>query len=140
MFCFFILKKTTEQEIKLVENSYSNKSRSSNLNQLKINSEINDLDLNSSKTIEAMKSLGYSSDEIIYIPFKEFINIHQDIKNLPKEIQKQRYDFYEKFRQKKIQEINSLKDKIDMSRVPTISNDNLSSGNMILKENIFQKI
>ena len=83
-----------------------------------------------------MKSLGYSSDEIIYIPFKEFINIHQDIKNLPKEIQKQRYDFYEKFRQKKIQEINSLKDKIDMSKIPTISNDNLSSGNIILKENI----
>ena len=118
MFCFFILKKTTEQEIKLVENSYSNKSRSSNLNQLKINSEINDLDLSSSKTIEAMKSLGYSSDEIIYVPFKEFINIHQDIKNLPKEIQKQRYDFYEKFRQKKIQEINSLIDKIDMSKIP----------------------
>ncbi len=136
LFCFFILKKTTEQKIKLVENSYSNKSRSSNLNQLKINSENNDLDLNSSKTIEAMKSLGYSSDEIIYVPFKEFINIHQDIKNLPKEIQKQRYDFYEKFRQKKIQEINSLKDKIDMSKIPTISNDNLSSGNIILKENI----
>ena len=122
----------------LIKSNNSNKTKSSK-NQLRIKSvpnQLNDINLNSSRTKEAIKLLGYSFEEFTFIPFKEYINLHQDLKTLPKEIQRKRYNFSEKLRKKKIKDINHIKDKIDLNKIPTISNINFSKDNLLSKENV----
>ena len=122
----------------LQKSNNSNKTKSSK-NQLRIKSipnQLNDINLNSSRTKEAIKLLGYSFEEFTFIPFKEYINLHQDLKTLPKEIQRKRYNFSEKLRKKKIKDINHIKDKIDLNKIPTISNINFSMDNLLSKENV----
>jgi hypothetical protein len=66
----------------LIKSNNSNKTKSSK-NQLRIKSvpnQLNDINLNSSRTKEAIKLLGYSFEEFTFIPFKEYINLHQDLK------------------------------------------------------------
>ena len=115
------------------KNSYSKK------NELKLNSESNEneeINLNSSRTKEAIKLLGYSFDEILYVPFKEYINLNQEIKTLPKKIQRKRYNFSENFRQRKLEDIKYLKNQIDINKIATISNFNFSKGYILNEENI----
>ena len=115
------------------KNSYSKK------NELKLNSESNEneeINLNSSRTKEAIKLLGYSFDEILYVPFKEYINLNQEIKTLPKKIQRKRYNFSENFRQRKLEDIKYLKNQIDISKIATISNFKFSKGYILNEENI----
>ena len=115
------------------KNSYSKK------NELKLNSESNEneeINLNSSRTKEAIKLLGYSFDEILYVPFKEYINLNQEIKILPKEFQRKRYNFSENFRQRKLENIKNLKKQIDINKIATISNFKFSKGYILNEENI----
>ena len=115
------------------KNSYSKK------NELKLNSvsnENDELNLNSSRTKEAIKFLGYSFDEILYVPFKEYINLNQEIKILPKEFQRKRYNFSENFRQRKLENIKNLKKQIDINKIPRISNINFTKDNILNEENI----
>ena len=125
---------------KPLKKSFSNyKLNKPNLNKLNLNSESNEfeeINLNSLRTKEAIKLLGYSDDELTYIPFQEYINLNQEVKKLSKEIQKRRYDFSENFRQKKLQDVYYFKNKIDINKIPKISHYNLSNDNILNKENI----
>ena len=115
------------------KSSYSKKIR------LKLNPESNEneeLNLDSSRTKEAMKLLGYSFDEISYVPFKVYVNLNQEIKNLPKELQRKRYNFSETFRQRKLEDIKYLKNQIDINKIPTISNFNFSKDYLLNEDNI----
>ena len=134
-----MLNKENKKNCQLQKSNISNKTKGIH-NQLRIKSvpnQLNEINLNSSRTKEAIKLLGYSFEEFTFIPFKEYINLHQDLKTLPKEIQRKRYNFSEKLRKKKIKDINNIKDKIDLNSIPKISNINLSMENILSKENIF---
>ena len=133
-----MLNKENKKKFEFQKSNNSNKTKSIK-NQLRIKSasnQLNDINLNSSRTKEAIKLLGYSFEEFIFIPFKEYINLHQDVKTLPKEIQRKRYNFSEKLRKKKINDIINIKDTIDLKKIPKICNINFSMDNLLSKENI----
>ena len=85
-----MLNKENKKNYQLQKSNISNKTKGIH-NQLRIKSvpnQLNEINLNSSRTKEAIKLLGYSFEEFTFIPFKEYINLHQDLKTLPKEIQR----------------------------------------------------
>ena len=133
-----MLNKENKKKFEFQKSNNSNKTKSIK-NQLRIKSasnQLNDINLNSSRTKEAIKLLGYSFEEFIFIPFKEYINLHQDVKTLPKQIQRKRYNFSENFRQRKLENIKNLKKQIDINKIPRISNINFTKDNILNEENI----
>ena len=69
-----------------------------------------------------MFQIGLIMDDIRYLSFSEYINNNPTFISLPKEIQKKRYDFWEKYRIDKIQKIKELRDAIIEEE--KINNDN----------------
>jgi len=61
--------------------------------------------LNSPRSLEAIDKLGYDNDELLFLDFKTFKLKNTDINNLSKITQKARYDYYEKHRLEKINEV-----------------------------------
>ena len=68
--------------------------------------------IESPRSINAMFQIGLIMDDIRYLSFSEYINNNPTFISLPKEIQKKRYDFWEKSRIDKIQKIKELRDAI----------------------------
>ena len=85
--------------------------------------------IESPKSLISMKNLNYKMNEIIYLTFDEFLNKYKEIKKLPEEIQKRKYEFYEEYRKVKIKNI-----KIERDRLCT-SDSNDKNINNIKNEN-----
>ena len=62
-------------------------------------------------TISAIKNCGADLNDIIELTFKEYKELHPELQNLPKEIQIRRYEFFEKLRNEKVEEIIIVKYK-----------------------------
>ena len=81
-----------------------------------------DIEIESPRSIEAMKQLGFEMEDIVYITPLQFINLNPEIRSLPPEIQNRRYGFYEQYRQIKIQKIKEVRDEIKLKK--TENNEN----------------
>jgi hypothetical protein len=55
-----------------------------------------------------MKRAGCELKDLYFLEFKQFRDAHPELITLPKEVQESRYEFYEKKRQEKIEEIKSV--------------------------------
>jgi hypothetical protein len=60
-------------------------------------------------TIAAIKNCGVNLNDIMELTFKEFRELHPETHNLPREIQIRRYEFFDKLRKEKIEEISKVK-------------------------------
>ena len=79
----------------------------------------------------------------MYINLDDFINSHLDIKMLPFEIQKYRYEFYDNFRKKSIDQVKEERNKIILENNQSPSNslkNSKSSGNFITIEYMREKL
>ena len=61
--------------------------------------------INSPRSLKSIKELGYILNDLIYYDFYHFKQKHSEIIPLNPEIQEMRYNFYEKQRQKKIEDV-----------------------------------
>ena len=75
------------------------------------NPNINE-NIESPKSKNAMKHLGFTMEDIKYLSFLEYINNNHTFIGLPKEIQKKRYEFAEQYRYNKIEKIKELRDAL----------------------------
>jgi|LauGreDrversion4_2_1035121.scaffolds.fasta_scaffold221260_1 hypothetical protein len=55
-----------------------------------------------------MKRVGFDLKDLYFLEFKQFRDAHPELITLPKEVQESRYEFFEKKRQEKIEEIKSV--------------------------------
>lgn len=55
-----------------------------------------------------MKRCGCELKDLYFLEFKNFRDAHPEIITLPKEVQENRYEFFERKRQEKIEEIKSV--------------------------------
>ena len=60
--------------------------------------------INSPRSLEALDRLGYNIDELQYLDLKQFKLNHPEVLNLPENVVKSRYDYYEKRRAIKLDE------------------------------------
>lgn len=68
--------------------------------------------INSPRSLETLSRLGYTQDELYYINFKEFKNLHPDVRNLAKDVQESRFQFFEDKRSQRVEEAKQLRLKI----------------------------
>ena len=68
--------------------------------------------VNSPHSVKAIKMLGYTQNDIEYIPIEKYHEIDQAFLTLPKEFKKRRYEMYNANRMQKIQEINEWRNKL----------------------------
>jgi hypothetical protein len=68
--------------------------------------------VNSPRSLEAMGKLGYTLEELSYVSFKDYLIKHPELRALPKDVQKSRYDFLESKRQNKIDLAKQERQKI----------------------------
>ena len=68
--------------------------------------------IESPRSLKAMKELGYIMEDIVYFTFPEYINNNPTFLALPKEKQKDRYQFSELYRQAKIQKIELYREEL----------------------------
>ena len=71
--------------------------------------------INSPRSVAAMKQLGYTTDDLRYQSFKEFLHSNPNLVGVSKEMKKNRYEYIENLRQEKIKEIKERRDKIDLA-------------------------
>ena len=83
-----------------------------------------------------MKNLGYQIDEIYHISFPQFLDKNKEIKKLPEELQKNKYEFYEEYRKIKIGNIKIERDRLIQELGEEEQNINKSNNK---KENIERK-
>ena len=79
----------------------------------------------------------------MYINLDDFISSHLDIKMLPLEIQKYRYEFYDNFRKKSIAQVKEERNKIILENNQTSPNtlkNSQSARNFITIEYMREKI
>ena len=62
--------------------------------------------------MEALSSLGINQEELYKLSFEKFKNQYSDIQELPKDLQKYRYEAYEKFRNKTIEKLKEERKNI----------------------------
>ena len=91
--------------------------------------------IESPKSLKSMKNLNYKMNEIIYLTFDEFLNKYKEIKKLPEEIQKRKYEFYEEYRHIKIKNI-----KIERDRLYTSDSNNINLNNINNENNKREKV
>ena len=77
--------------------------------------------INSPRSLQAIKDSGHIIEELYYLTIDQYKDKNPNIRVLPQEIQKKRYDFYEKNRAQSIKEI------IDIREI--ISNDEKTKNN-----------
>ena len=65
--------------------------------------------INSPRSVAAMKQLGYTTDDLRYQSFKEFLHSNPNLVGVSKEMKKNRYEYIENLRQEKIKEIKERK-------------------------------
>ena len=94
--------------------------------------------INSPRTLKAMENFDYIIDDIIYLSFSEFLDKYKDIKQLPEELQKKKYEFYEQYRQIKINIIKIERDKLIEELGENINIDNKIAN--IERKNIIRKL
>ena len=97
--------------------------------------------LNSPRTLEAIKQLGYSQEDIMYVPISVYATMDQTFRTLPHEMQKRRYETYNELRMNKIKEINEIRNQIEPSKltIPTSSGQQRSTtqrSNVLANENV----
>lgn len=63
----------------------------------------------SPRSVEVIKSLGYCYEDLIFVEFIDYVYSNTNVKPLPRDLQINRYNHIESIRQKKIQEIKSVK-------------------------------
>ena len=68
--------------------------------------------LSSPYSIKACKILGVDEKDLIKLSFNEYLQLHIESKKLPKDIQQQRYDFYEKDRQTLIKDLKETRKEL----------------------------
>ena len=79
----------------------------------------------------------------MYINLDDFISSHLDIKMLPLEIQKYRYEFYDNFRKKSIAQVKEERNKIILENNQTSPNtlkNSQSARNFITIEYMREKL
>jgi hypothetical protein len=95
-----------------------------------INYQMKNQRLTSPLSIKACKLKGVTEEDLRYITLEEYINSHQESKNLPKEFQQERYDNYEQNRRDLIESLkevrNDLKKTLEkqIKRTKTLSEEN----------------
>jgi len=62
--------------------------------------------------LEALSTLGINQEELYKLSFEKFKNQNSDIQELPKDLQKYRYEAYEKFRNKTIEKLKEERKNI----------------------------
>jgi hypothetical protein len=88
------------------ENKYQNENNLISLENCDYKSKTNRI--TSPRSIEAIESLGVNKKDLYQISFQKFKSQNSDVQELPKELQKFRYDSLENFRNKTI---NQVKEK-----------------------------
>ena len=73
------------------------------------------LEIDSPRSLESIKLLGYTNEDINYMTLKQFINNNPNLIPLAPELQKRRYECYEQNRLNKIQNIAELREKLTES-------------------------
>ena len=68
--------------------------------------------IKSPRSVEAISSLGIVHDDLYKKSFEQFKEENKDIKELPKKLQKYRYDSLENFRKKTVEEVKEQRYKI----------------------------
>ena len=71
--------------------------------------------ISSPRSIIALKQCGISVDELYYISFKEFIQRNDALRGMSKEMQLSQYEFFDKHRKDKINEVVKARDNIVQS-------------------------
>ena len=98
------------------------------------------LEIDSPRSLESIKLLGYTNEDINYLTLKQFINNNPNLIPLAPELQKRRYECYEQNRLNKIQNIAELREKLTESyfieTYPELFNDNNNNNNNDELENI----
>ena len=92
--------------------------------------------IDSPRSLKSMKNLGYQMDEIYHISFPQFLDKNKEIKKLPEELQKNKYEFYEEYRKIKIGNIKIERDRLIQELGEEEQNINKSNNK---KENIERK-
>ena len=75
--------------------------------------KIKNVKITSPRTKAAMIKLGYIDEDLNYLTFKEFIEKNPNLRGLNKEIKKNRYEYIINLREKRINEIKELREKIN---------------------------
>ena len=97
-------KNNNEENNKLNRSSSSSKKKIITILDFE-NNPIPENKINSPRSLKSIKELGYILNDLIYYDFYHFKQKHSEIIPLNPEIQEMRYNFYEKQRQKKIEDV-----------------------------------
>ena len=92
------------------ENKYQNENNLISLENCDYKSKTNRI--TSPRSIEAIESLGVNKKDLYQISFQKFKSQNSDVQELPKELQKFRYDSLENFRNKTINEVKEKRQNI----------------------------
>ena len=68
--------------------------------------------LSSPFSLKACKLKGVAEGDLYHISLEDYINLNPDSKNLPKELQQERYDNYEENRTKLIEELKETRNQL----------------------------
>ena len=73
--------------------------------------------INSPRSVAAMKQLGYTTEDLRYLTFKEFLKANPSMTGASKEMKKNKYEYLENLRQEKIKEIKERRESIDPNQL-----------------------
>ena len=79
--------------------------------------------INSPRSLKALFDSGFSLDQLYYKTFEEFIDEHKEIMHLDEEVQKNRYQFYEKLRLDKINSLVEYREKLIQDEQDLLNNN-----------------
>ena len=126
----------------IIDNNNNNNNNNNNINndnnnQISIDNYLQNpnqiLEIDSPRSLESIKLLGYTNEDINYLTLKQFINNNPNLIPLAPELQKRRYECYEQNRLNKIQNIAELREKLTESyfieTYPELFNDNNNNNN-----------
>lgn len=96
--------------------------------------------VNSPRSIEAMKYLGYTLNDLLYFSFKEFKIQHPELIGQNKESLRNRYEYAENLRMERIKEIKAMVDKPKSNECDNHTNTNNNPQQLLsLKRNKSQR-
>ena len=90
----------------------SNNDRKETISLENFNFELKTQRLNSPFSIKACKLQGVTENDLYQITLEDYIQLHTESKNLPKELQQERYDNYEENRKALIEELKETRNKL----------------------------
>jgi hypothetical protein len=86
--------------------------------------------INSPRSLEAIKLLGYNVSQLEYLPFKDYIKLNPDLIAESKQMQQNHYDYIEKLRKERFNKIKVLRLQLKNEEVPLRDKRNQSCYNM----------